>query len=118
MQRRVSTAFDQDIENLGWDRIRSRVEIRTKDGRTLTRHASEVYRGGPDQPLSDTELHAKLADNARDLLDGQAQARIIEVIANLDNVEDAGSLSDCLDFNALDRLHAADRAPARAGRAQ
>jgi 2-methylcitrate dehydratase PrpD len=51
MQERVETAFDQQIEDMGWERIRSRVDVRTTDGREITRWADENYRGGPAQPV-------------------------------------------------------------------
>ena len=39
--------------------MRSRIEIRLKDGRTVEGWADERYRGGPENPLSDV-LEAKV----------------------------------------------------------
>src|SRR5690606_8811850 len=52
MQKRIGTEHDAGIEAMGWDRIRSRVEIWTKDGRHLVEWADENYRGGPHNPMS------------------------------------------------------------------
>ena len=43
LQHRIETRFDQAIENMGWDRIRSRIVVTTRDGRTLERWADENY---------------------------------------------------------------------------
>jgi 2-methylcitrate dehydratase PrpD len=36
MQRRITTELDPEIENAGFDRIRSRIELTTHDGTTYT----------------------------------------------------------------------------------
>jgi 2-methylcitrate dehydratase PrpD len=74
MQERVETAFDQEIEDMGWDRIRSRIDVRTRDGREITRWADENYRGSPQNPLSDAELKGKFRDCAAGLLDEERLA--------------------------------------------
>jgi 2-methylcitrate dehydratase PrpD len=92
MQARVETKFDQAIEDMGWDRIRSRVEVVTKDGRTLSRWADESYRGGPHNPLSDAELEAKFRDCAEGLLKDDAVARIFEMVWSFEALENVGAL--------------------------
>ncbi len=96
MQRRVSTAFDQSIENMGWDRIRSKVEVVTRDGRRLERWADENYRGSPLNPLTDAELEGKFADCAEGLLDAGAQAAVVEMVRGLEAADDVGRLFDLL----------------------
>jgi 2-methylcitrate dehydratase PrpD len=59
MQGRIRTQFDQQIEDRGWDRIRSRIDLVTRDGRRLQRWADEDYRGSPHKPLSDAQLEEK-----------------------------------------------------------
>ena len=44
MQARIETRFSPEIEAMGWDRIRSKIEVVTKDGRTFERWADENYR--------------------------------------------------------------------------
>src|ERR671930_2628221 len=43
MQRRISTEFDPEIEKMGFDKMRSRIAIRLKDGRTVDGWADERY---------------------------------------------------------------------------
>jgi 2-methylcitrate dehydratase PrpD len=100
MQQRIETAFDQDIENMGWDRIRSRVDIRTKDGRELTRWADENYRGGPHNPLSDAELEAKFRDCAEGLLDAGRIARLLKLVWSFETLSDVGELYPLLAWKA------------------
>ena len=76
MQKRIETEFDPEIEAMGWDRIRSRVDVRTRDGRAITRWADENYRGGPHNPLSDAELEGKFRDCAAGLLAEDRVARV------------------------------------------
>src|SRR3546814_9127311 len=73
MQQRIETAFDQQIEDRGWERIRSKVVVETRDGRSFERWADENYRGSPHNPLSDAEVEGKFRDCAAGLLD---EARI------------------------------------------
>ena len=48
-----------EIDAQGYDMIRSRIEVDTKDGRTLVQWADERYRGGPLNPISDADLDGK-----------------------------------------------------------
>ena len=100
MQQKVETAFDQQIEDMGWDRIRSRVVVETTDGRTLEHWADENYRGSPHNPLSDTDVEGKFRDCAAGLLDDARVAAVLRAIWDFDRLEDAGSLLDQLDWRA------------------
>jgi 2-methylcitrate dehydratase PrpD len=92
MQHKIETAFDQQIEDLGWDRIRSRVVVETKDGRTLERWADENYRGSPHNPLSDAEVEGKFRDCAAGLLDAARADAALQSIWSCDSLPDAGVL--------------------------
>lgn len=96
MQGRIVTRFDQGVEDMGWDRIRSRLEVTTKDGRVLTRWADEAYRGGPHNPLTDAELENKFRDCAAGLLDEAACARLFADVWTLETLPDVGVLFDRL----------------------
>jgi len=56
MQRKIQTRHDPEIERRGFDKIRSRITIRTTDGQRYAGAADERYRGGPENPLTDAEL--------------------------------------------------------------
>jgi 2-methylcitrate dehydratase PrpD len=95
MQGLIETRFDQQVEDLGWDRIRSRIDLTTKDGRQYSRWADERYRGGPDHPLSDDELEDKLRDCASGVVDDDVLERLLGNIWRLDSLDDvAVVLSD------------------------
>ena len=72
MQRRISTELDAEIEKMGFDKMRSRIEIRLKDGRTVEGWADERYRGGPENPLSDADLEAKVRSCCEGILSESA----------------------------------------------
>ncbi len=59
MQERVHTHADAKINAMGFDLIRSRVEITLKDGKVLKAEADTRYRGGPSWPLTDAEVREK-----------------------------------------------------------
>ncbi len=97
MQSRVAAVFDPGIEAMGFDRIRSRVEVVTKDGRTLTRWADEAYRGGPHNPLSDGEVEDKFRDCAAGLLTEARTAEALETCWGIACVPDVSVLLALLD---------------------
>jgi 2-methylcitrate dehydratase PrpD len=99
-QRRVHVHFDPEIEAMGFDRIRSRIEITTHDGRRLTEWADERYRGGPDNPLSDTELEEKFNDAAAGLLGAVECREVADFVWSLESQPDATVLLDLLDWGA------------------
>jgi 2-methylcitrate dehydratase PrpD len=78
MQRRISTELDPEIENLGFDKMRSRISIQLKDGRTLEGWADERYRGGPENPLSENELEEKVRSCCDGVLEEERQSALIE----------------------------------------
>jgi len=61
MMRRVETVFDQEIENQGFVRMLSIVEVELQDGRVLTQE-SGPYRGGPERPFTREELRDKFME--------------------------------------------------------
>jgi len=96
MQRRIETRFDAEIEAMGWDRIRSRIDVVTRDGRTLSRWADENYRGSPHNPLSDAELAGKFNDCAAGLLSETRQQELIDTVAKVETLPDVSVLMDLL----------------------
>jgi len=98
MQKRISTRFDPSIEAMGWDRIRSRVEVTLRDGRRLERWADENYRGGPDNPLSDAQLEAKFLDCAEGLIDADASRRVLDLVWALERAPDVAAIVPALDW--------------------
>ena len=98
MQRRISSVFDPEIEAMGDDRIRSRLEIETKDGRKIVRWADENYRGGPHNPLSDAEVEEKFRDCAVGLISEARMQAILDMVWSLDEQADVTAVYDLLDW--------------------
>jgi len=92
MMPRVTNVFDAKIEAQGFDKIRSLVEIDLTDGRTIVQAADERYRGGPDKPFTQAELHGKFADCAQLTMPAARIARAIEQIETVDRLQSVGAL--------------------------
>jgi len=92
MQRRITSELDPEIEKMGFDKMRSRIALRLKDGRTVEGWADERYRGGPENPLSDAELESKLRSCCEGVLDATAQAQLIAAGWSVLRLDDAGRL--------------------------
>jgi 2-methylcitrate dehydratase PrpD len=89
MQRRISTELDPKIEKMGFDKMRSRIAIRLKNGRTVEGWADERYRGGPENPLSDTDLEAKVRSCCDGILHEKAQSKLIDAARSITQLTDA-----------------------------
>jgi 2-methylcitrate dehydratase PrpD len=91
MMARVAGVFDPKIDAMGYDKIRSVVEIDLADGRTLVEPSDDRYRGGPDKPFTHEELHAKFVDCAQLTLPA---ARIQTGLTQIESVEGLKSMAD------------------------
>jgi 2-methylcitrate dehydratase PrpD len=72
--------------------MRSRIAIRLKDSRTVEGSADERYRGGPDNPLSDADLEAKVRSCCEGVLDEKSQSILIETAWSVAQLKDADKL--------------------------
>jgi 2-methylcitrate dehydratase PrpD len=82
MQRRISTHPDATINAMGFDTIRSRIEITLKDGSVLTAESDPRYRGGPLLPMTQTDLEEKFRSCAHTASRAQ-QDNLLDSIADL-----------------------------------
>ncbi len=106
MQRRISTELDPDIERMGFDKMRSRIEIRLQDGRNVEGWADERYRGGPENPMSDSDVEAKVRSCCDGVLDDEKQARLIHTAWSILELKDAGKLMQLInDVEGGEDLH-------------
>jgi len=96
MIARVDTVFDREIEARGFDKMRSIVEVDVKDGRTLTQASDERYRGGPDNPFTRADLHAKFTDCASLVLSADRIRRAIETIESVETLANIRELAQAL----------------------
>jgi 2-methylcitrate dehydratase PrpD len=92
MQKRVTTELDPEIEKLGFDKMRSRIEIRLKNGQQVQGWADERYRGGPENPLSDKDLEGKVRSCCDGVLETDEISALIEAAWSVDRQSDCGRL--------------------------
>ncbi|MDB5526597.1 MAG: 2-methylcitrate dehydratase [Rhizobium sp.] len=92
LQARTDVINDLEIDALGYDKIRSRIEVVTKDGRTLVQWADERYRGGPSNPLSDGELDDKFRMCAEGVIDVVGQNELLALVRGIDAGADIGRI--------------------------
>lgn len=92
MQKRIKTQLDPDIESKGFDVIRSRIEMTMKDGSKLVEWANERYRGGPDNPMTDKDLEAKVAACTAGLLDDKRRGDLIAAAFGVEKLDNAAKL--------------------------
>lgn len=96
MQKRVSTHLDPEIEAMGFDRIRSRIEIILKSGEIVSGWAVERYRGGPDNPMTDDEVESKFNACVAGLVDSQQAKRILAAGWQIDTCPSTADLCESM----------------------
>ena len=91
MMARVHPYHSLEVEALGTDRIRSVLDVRLKDGRTLHCEAS-TSRGTPERPMSWAEIEEKFQDCAQGVLPAAQGASALELIARVEELPDVTPL--------------------------
>ena len=100
MMERVTTVFDPKIEAMGFDKIRSIVEVDLQDGRMLVQPSDERYRGGPDWPFTQAELRERFVDCAAPVLSRDRMRQAIDQIESVDKLRDIRELTRTLSASA------------------
>jgi 2-methylcitrate dehydratase PrpD len=90
MMERVELVHDRDIEALGFEKMRSRVEVETTDGKRFAEPA-ETYRGGPDRPFTRAELRQKFEECAEGVI---PSAVVPRALAAIERVEELASIRE------------------------
>jgi 2-methylcitrate dehydratase PrpD len=96
MQKKITAELDPEIEKLGFDKMRSRIVLRLKNGQQLEGWADEHYRGGPENPLSDTELEAKVRSCCEGILKETAQSELIDTARSITALSDVTRLMEII----------------------
>jgi 2-methylcitrate dehydratase PrpD len=96
MMKKVTRVLDRDIEALGWEKIRSTVEVDLADGRTLVQPADDRYRGGPDLPFTRDELFEKFSDCASMLMPAERVRALFEALESLETMSNIRELVELL----------------------
>src|SRR5204863_1961011 len=94
MMRKVETVFDQEIENQGFVRMVSVVEVELEGGRVLTQE-SGPYRGGPERPFTREELREKFMEC------GSLVLPVDRLDAIFERIEEFEQIGNVRDFTAL-----------------
>ena len=94
MQKRITTELDPEIEKLGFDKMRSRIVIELKNGRKVEGWADERYRGGPENPLSDADLEAKVRSCCEGVLNAQSEDNLIDACWSILRLPNATALME------------------------
>ncbi|CAN7621411.1 MmgE/PrpD family protein [Rhizobium sp. LjRoot254] len=92
LQARTDVINDLEIDAQGYDKIRSRIEVVTKDGRTLVQWADERYRGGPSNPISDEGLDGKFRMCAEGVIDAAKQDELLALVRGIDKDADVARM--------------------------
>ena len=100
MMRRVDTVFDQEIENQGFVRMLSIVEVELEDGRVL-RQESGPYRGGPERPFTREEIRDKFMECGSLVLPSERLDAIFERIERIEQVSNIRDFTGLLTERAL-----------------
>ena len=100
MQKRITTELDPAIEKMGFDKMRSRIAIQLKNGKQVEGWADERYRGGPENPLSDADLEAKVRSCCENVIDASSQAKLIDAAWSVRKLLDARRLM--MQLNSID----------------
>jgi 2-methylcitrate dehydratase PrpD len=96
MMTRVAGVFDPKIEAMGFDKIRSVVEVDLVDGRTLVQPSDDRYRGSPAWPFTQAELHDRFTDCASPLLSKDRIQQALAQIEAVDTLKDIRELTRTL----------------------
>lgn len=93
MIRRIDFGVDPAAEAAGYDKMTTIVEVRLKDGRTISSRA-DVAKGNPADPMSYQEVAAKFLDCAAFARWPADKARsVVEVMRGIERVPDVRALT-------------------------
>lgn len=89
--QRIQVTADPDLTKEYPEAVPTRVEIRTRSGRSYSRKVT-FPRGHPKNPMTDQEVEAKFSLLTEDLLSREQRARILDRLWHLEEIDDIGRL--------------------------
>jgi len=102
MMKRVTLYVDEELEALGYDRVRSRVRVTLTNGRTIEGRY-DVARGHPEKPMSWAELGDKFRDCAEMVLPRKNAEEAIQLLARIEHLKSLKPLINALSVGRTDR---------------
>jgi 2-methylcitrate dehydratase PrpD len=96
IQKRMHTEFSPEIESMGFDKMRSSIHIHLCDGTTVSGAADERYRGGPENPLTDEQLHDKVRGCCEGVLGSERITRLIREGGSVLDMQDTSLLAELI----------------------
>jgi 2-methylcitrate dehydratase PrpD len=85
MMKRVTLYVDDEMEALGYDKVRARVRLKLKNGRMIEGRY-DVARGHPEKPMSWAELGDKFRDCADLVLPRKGAEEVIQLVARMEQL--------------------------------
>ena len=95
MMKRVTLLVDDELEKLGYDKVRARIRVKLKNGRVIEGRY-DVARGHPEKPMSWSELGDKFRDCAELVLPEKNAEETIQLVGQVEELKNLRPL-----FNAL-----------------
>ena len=95
MMERVTPYLHDGIEAQGFERIRSLVEVKLRNGQVLSREAT-TSRGTPERPMTPAELAEKFHDCAGGIMTGSKEKEVLDMVYEIDKVDDVKQLTRLL----------------------
>ncbi|MGH7887642.1 MAG: MmgE/PrpD family protein [Candidatus Binatia bacterium] len=91
LMKRVTLYVDDEMEALGYDKVRARVRIKLKNGKTIEGRY-DVARGHPEKPMSWAELGDKFRDCAGLVLADKDAETAIQLVARIEELKSLSPL--------------------------
>lgn len=107
LMKRVTLYVDDELEQLGYDQVRSRVRVKLKDGRVIEGRY-DVARGHPEKPMTWAELSEKFRDCADLVL---PRSKVNDAITLVGRIEQLKSLAPLLKTLSTQRGGAVKKRP-------
>jgi 2-methylcitrate dehydratase PrpD len=95
MMKRVTLYVDDEMEALGYDKVRARVRLKLKNGRMIEGRY-DVARGHPEKPMSWAELGDKFRDCADLVLPRKSAEEVIQLVARMEQLRSLSPLLSAL----------------------
>src|SRR3990172_8223179 len=91
MMKRVTLSVDDEMETLGYDKVRARVRLKLKNGRMIEGRY-DVARGHPEKPMSWAELGDKFRDCADVVLPPKNAQEKIQFVSRIEQLRSLSPL--------------------------